>query len=700
MPVRPLLWVVGVLCLAVSLAPAFAEDNQPSDPLVRVLASKGILTQAEADSIATASPADQRSKLAQILLDKGLISTADYEAVSGAMPVSTSVSGEARLESASVLTRDPAQAAAPSAPKAPPVIPAAAPVRLLQLEPSKIGGMVPDIKLGSGAKLKFYGFLKSTAVYDTSNPQNLDFVLPGFGGSNPAVPQAIPTGYPFGACTTVVTAVGPPVVTAPVCPVYGAIGGVSSSDGGPDGAPQFRIKARAARVGMNLEFPDIAGSSNSITGRLEGDFEGNFSRAQNRSVSTSRTNMFSIRVAWARIDHKFSDSTSGFLLFGQDWTPFLSSTFPNMLESTGGDIFFGNPYERAPQFRAGILHDFGGSRNFKIAIEPAVVWSEFGLLPTDVAEQLGVGERQGSDSAKPEVQGRLVFQFQLDKAKGVAPAQIIFSGTHATRNVIVSRQAIAALDCSATLPCSAGSAAQKAAGAAVLAAFPNGAEVSSDRNGVSGEFQLPTRWFTLIGKYYNGSDLRWYFANQIFSNFNNNSLGLFPTVGALAPCTLGAGGCPFAPSLDASSNVFFGFNAAGGAQMIPQAPVRTAGGFAQIVFPLSRIFNADPTGRNAGWTLGFLYGIDQAKARDVRIAAPAGGRANSDSGIATLTYKMNQLVSFGYELSYYRTRSICTAANVDAASPAFPACKGTTFRGLSAREWHDVRNEFGPVFTF
>ncbi len=688
MPVRPLLWVVGVLCLAVSLAPAFAEDNQPSDPLVRVLASKGILTQAEADSIASVSPADQRSKLAQVLLDKGLISTADFEAVSAAVPVSSSssVNGEGRLESASMVTRDPAQAAAPSAPKPPPVVPASAPVRLLQLEPSKIGGMIPDVKLGSGAKLKFYGFIKSTAVYDTSDPQNLDFVLPGFGGSNPSVPQAIPTGLPFSATGA-----------------YGAIPGVGNADGGPDGSPQFRIKARAARVGMNLEFPDIAGSNNSITGRIEGDFEGNFSRAQNRSVSTSRTNMFSIRVAWARIDHKFSDSTSGFLLFGQDWTPFLSSTFPNMLESTGGDIFFGNPYERAPQFRAGILHDFGGSRNFKIAIEPAVVWSEFGLLPADVAEQLGVGERQGSDSGKPEIQGRLVFQFQLDKAKGVAPAQIIFSATHATRTAIVTRQAIAALDCSATLQCASGTPAQVAAGKAVLAAFPNGAEVSSDRNGGDVEVQLPTRWFTLIGKVYSGSDLRWYFANQIFSNFNNNSLGLLPTIGAAAPCTIGAGGCPFAPNIDASSNVFFGFNAAGGAQLIPQAPVRTAGGFAQIVFPLSRIFNADPTGRNAGWTLGFMYGIDQAKARDVRIAAPAGGRANSDSGIATLTYKMNQLVSFGYELSYYRTRSICTAANINAAAAAagvYPACTGTTFRGNAAREWHDVRNEFGPVFTF
>ena len=45
----------------------------------------------------------------------------------------------------------------------------------------------------------------------------------------------------------------------------------------------------------------------------------------------------------------------------------------------------------------------------------------------------------------------------------------------------------------------------------------------------------------------------------------------------------------------------------------PQRPVRSEGGFAQIGFPLGRIFHADPAGRNAGWSLYAMYGIDQAK---------------------------------------------------------------------------------------
>jgi len=37
-------------------------------------------------------------------------------------------------------------------------------------------------------------------------------------------------------------------------------------------------------------------------------------------------------------------------------------------------------------------------------------------LPTNVADQLGFGERQGADSA-PGLQGRVVLQWQLDKAE-------------------------------------------------------------------------------------------------------------------------------------------------------------------------------------------------------------------------------------------------------------------------------------------
>ncbi|MDQ3750019.1 MAG: hypothetical protein M3367_13570 [Acidobacteriota bacterium] len=59
----------------------------------------------------------------------------------------------------------------------------------------------------------------------------------------------------------------------------------------------------------------------------------------------------------------------------------------------------------------------------------AIVLPFFGNTPVNVADQLGFGERQGVDSERPEFQGRFVVQFQLDKAAGVVPAQLIASWT-------------------------------------------------------------------------------------------------------------------------------------------------------------------------------------------------------------------------------------------------------------------------------
>src|SRR5260370_8864000 len=100
---------------------------------------------------------------------------------------------------------------------------------------------------------------------------------------------------------------------------------------------------------------------------------------------------------------------------------------------------------------------------------------------TTLANQLGYGERQGPDSARPTVEGRIVAQFQLDHAPGVAPAQIIFSGEQGERKPIVLAAAVPA---------------------AFNAALPHASTVTSNTDGWTGELQLPTRYFTLIGKYY------------------------------------------------------------------------------------------------------------------------------------------------------------------------------------------------------
>ena len=50
--------------------------------------------------------------------------------------------------------------------------------------------------------------------------------------------------------------------------------------------------------------------------------------------------------------------------------------------------------------------------------------------------QLGQGEREGADSDRPEWEGRMALSYQLDKAKGVAPAQIALSGFYGKRTSI------------------------------------------------------------------------------------------------------------------------------------------------------------------------------------------------------------------------------------------------------------------------
>jgi hypothetical protein len=67
--------------------------------------------------------------------------------------------------------------------------------------------------------------------------------------------------------------------------------------------------------------------------------------------------------------------------------------------------------------RFGWTHDFGG---FKLMPEVAAVLPSSGNVPTGAANlgsQLGYGERQGPDSARPTVEGRIVAQFQLDHAR-------------------------------------------------------------------------------------------------------------------------------------------------------------------------------------------------------------------------------------------------------------------------------------------
>jgi hypothetical protein len=579
--------------------PALTQTKPTPDPLVQVLVTKGILTEEEARSITTkASPTEQRERLAALLRDKGVISQAEFDAVLANAPVASSVP----TMNADYKTKVAAKSDPVAQPSPPATIAAVAPVRLLGIDLPKREGLIPDIKLGTGARLKLYGIFKTSIIHDSSSPQGNDFPLP-----------------------------------------------LLAADTGPKGSPEFHLRARGLRLGANFEWLDPAPNM-TLTGKIEFDFEGDFTRVNNRNISSIRSSQPSIRLAWVRIDRKFNDKTSAFALFGQDWAPFVSSTMPNMIENTNfGGLGYGAAYTRVPQARFGFNHKFGGTRNFRFGPEFAIVFPGFGDLPADVANQLGFGERQGADSQQPGLQGRAVFQWQLDKAANVSPAQFIVSFEHGKRTAIVTAAGVPA---------------------AFKAAFPGGAEVSSNSNGYSAEIQLPTHFVTIVSKYYSGSDLRFFFAGQLLSNFND---------------TAGLTGTAAAASIDGASTVVFGL-LNGSSVVAPQRPVRGQGGFIQLGFPLSRIFNADPKGRNAGWTAYLYYGDDQAMARDARRFGARGDRSDLFSG--NIQYKWNQWVTFAYEQGYYRTRA-------DFHTGLLPL-----FRGIPSFTTHNIRSEFAAIFTF
>lgn len=581
--------------------PTIANRSAINDPLVRVLVTKGLLTVDEARLItATGTVVEQRDRLAALLRDKGLISASEFETVRNVSAQST----VAVLPSASEATNKTANDSGPSqTPAAPTKIAAIAPVRLLGIDTPKKEGLIPDIKLGTGARLKLYGIFKTSIIHDSSSPQGNDFPLPLLAG-----------------------------------------------DTGPNSSPEFHLRARGLRLGVNFEWLDPTPNM-ILTGKIEFDFEGNFTRANNRNISSIRSSQPSIRLAWVRIDRKFNDKTSAFALFGQDWSPFVSSTMPNMIENTNfGGLGYGAAYTRIPQARFGLNYKLGGSRSVQFGPEIAIVVPAFGDLPANVADQLGFGERQGTDSQQPGIQGRAVLQWQLDKAENVAPAQFIVSFEHAKRTAIVTAGGVPA---------------------AFRAAFPSGAEVSSNSNGYSAEFQLPTHFVTAVGKYYAGSDLRFFFAGQLLSNFNDIA-GLTSTATA--------------SSIDGASTVVFGL-LDGVPAVAPQRPVRGQGGFVQLGFPLSRIVDSDPKGRNAGWTAYVYYGYDQATARDARRFGARGSRSDLFSG--NIQYKWNQWVTFAYEQGYYRTR----AANRSGLTLPL-------FRGIPSFTAHNIRSEFAAIFTF
>src|SRR5664280_765 len=603
--------------------------------LVDLLVRKGILTKSEANSLGNVSGSAGMQQLLLLLKAKGVVNdseAAELKSAADAETLHSLVDAESGpTQTASLTTPGSGQAAAPKEAAAPVVIPAIAPVRVLPLDPPVKEGLAPALKLGA-VRMTPYGFVKATAAYDSSSPRGDDFPPPGF----------------------------------------------LNADTGPTPNSEFHVKARQTRMGSKFEWPDIS-KNVTVTGQIEADYEGNFSRADNRNVSTIRSNAFQLRLAFGRVDWTVAPNTDIFFEGGQDWTIFGSSAMMNLFETTFFGAYWGNLYERAPQMRLGFVQKLGGSRNWKLSPEFAIMTPAEGNLPADsvtctiakldtattctfvngLGNQLAYGERQGADNGKPEFESRVCLQFQLDKAPGVVPAQILWSGFYSGRQATVLASAVPA---------------------AYKAAFPRGVDNNSNGYGNQIAISLPTRWATVVASGYMGADLRFFFAGQLLSNYNQ-AAGLTNKANGL--------------SVDGSSTVVFGTNGAGNAVVAPQKAVRGYGGFIQAGFPISRWFNANPKGRNAGWQAYYEYGLDAANANDFRFAKSisaesGGGPIKSSLNAVTVFYKMNPWVQFGFEESHY-------------ASYALPDTKGvctTKIAGLPNCTSIDWRSEFGPVFTF
>ncbi len=657
--VSRLIVLSSAVALALSAMAQQQENHPPSNNALAVLLqSKGILSSGEVAMINQASsPEEANARLAQLLMDKGLISSKEYSATVVPVSAPAAETSSARLSNAVLQTQSPAQTGQTptGGPPTPAVISAVAPLRVLSIDPPKQGGIIPDIRLGSGARMKIYGFFKATAIEDTASSGG-----PTFGSQDWPLPLLI------------------------------------GGDTGPTSDPQFHIKARSFRIGSQFEW--VPKNSNvTVTAKVEGDFEGDYTDVNNRNISSVRSSQFGLRLAYMRLDDKLGGTLPVFAEFGQDWA-LISSSLPNLFETTGLGIGMGTLYERLPQFRTGVQFHAG---DLKIQPEFAIVLPAAGTATLTADQRLRFGDRAGSESNQPGLEGRVVFQFPLSHNwKGVAPAQFIVSGHHAEINEIIphAAQAPSSVTCT-VLPCTVSVFTNAAVpdlgfttnttilnsascvSCTLEQLFPRGTQVSNPQNVWTTELQLPTPWVTFVGKFYKGDNLRFFFAgqlNDVYSNLHGLSeVGsgvsesgraiLFGCAGGttagLPAATVNCNGSPVLSSI--------------------LQPSGGVGGFAELSFPLSRIFHADPEGHNSGWVLHIQYGTDRANAADAR---HGNGLARTDLDTVSLTYKLNSWVSFVNETSYIVTRAATAHSKL--------------FAGVDVTQAHDWRQEFGPVFVF
>ena len=639
---------------ASSTVAAATAGTENVTALLGVLVMKGVLAPAEANAIRNAAPEAEVQILVDVLKRKGVLSAADVTATGSSVAATPAAAPAASAAPASPLVvQAPAQAVAPAPikPPAPTVASAVTPLRVLPLDAPVREGLVPAFKIGP-VKVTPYGFIKATAIHDSSNPNGDDFPFPGIWLNSSSILST-----------------------------------------GPTSDPSFHIKARSSRFGSNFEWLDLSPKL-VLTGRVEGDLEGGFTEVDNADVSSIRNPQPRLRLAYVRLDYTATERSDLFFEAGQNWSLFGSTALPNILETTFLGAFSGDIWERTPQFRFGLVQKLGTSdRDLKFSPEIALMMPSTGEImklntvnPVGGFEaQIGEGERQGADSGRPELEARAVLQFKLDKAPAVAPAQLIWSGYEGRRTAITTSANISGPFASD-----------------ILSQYPGGFTKSSKMFGNQLAVQLPTRWFTVVASGYRGADMRFMLAGQL-NTYYTDTTGLYnvQAVQTVDNVNLASGGM----MVGCSKAIAPGSTctASGGTwQIARQRPIGAFGGFINLGLPLSRWAHADPKGHNAGWQLYLHAGKDQVVHHDLAHAngfgcVSADGATACNGGLplsqsrmlaATLYYKLNNWTTFSFEQSQYQTTLL---PEVGAAY---------TISGTPATKWKDQRSEFGPIFTF
>jgi hypothetical protein len=617
-------YFVWLMLLSTIYTPCVTAGDSLNARLLQLLRAKGMITEAEFASLGT-TDGGVDSRLIRLLKTKGLLTEAEVSNLEDGLPVPANGSrneptvvsasqivssgGASALETPQEqdpLARPPDFGPGDVGPTAKAVIPA--PVEVLPLART-FSPHTLTLHLGSAVTVNPYGMLKTTAAYDTNLSSGDDF--PFFGRVVAAGPETANT-------------------TGTVAP-----------------APDFRVKARSARLGVDILAPD-PNEAFTITGKLEFDFEGSFPSATNRNIGALHSSEASIRLAWVRLDGR-PGGIPLFLKFGQDASLFGSSTQPTGIETTGNYMWQGNVSERQPGFVGGMRIDTGAGR-FRIEPEAGVFLPSAGEYVADVIPSprwgsglgsaftqsnpapgqgtTGFGQREGTNSARPRYEGRIVIEFEPWRGRNVPPSQIVGSVQYGERVRYF---------------------------APPFQEAGRNFAVRSKSDGYTGEFRLATPWWTLLGKYYRGADLRYYF-------------------GGLAQDVFFDGGDPFTAT-------------AGTPRMLP---VRAQGGFIQLQLPLSVWFNpASP--RLHGFSTNLMAGYDSAFARDAR---RAGQRKAQLSLMGNFLYQYNRYIQFAVETDFIQT------SYTDPQGGVIDPASGIVTGQPGGRIGKNLRFEVGPTFTF